>query len=335
MRIGLACTALVLATLSTTAPISRDPHRPIALSALVPAADPLHAHALQFDARFAQTAVEYLGSADEAHIPVLGRLPATAHLLGHARQFEYDVPKASGEALVRELLARVAGRSEAIRDSVAYFVGPLLDDPHWIGDVLRYLPADFRFHGDLFLIAGYDIGVAFAPHASLNAAHRHFEGHSRELLYYAIHELHHVGFMTYSPPPRLSDLKTCADVLQLVEYSTALEGTAVLAALDRRTRERALADDDDYSALGDEQRMEQDEARYFQEYDALKRRGLEVADAEALAVIERMSGGERLWYRVGARMAARVERTLGRSALITLITSRPTQLVSTYRQSSR
>ena len=335
MRIGIACAALALAGLSTSAPIPRDPRHPIALSALVPATDPLHAHALQFDARFAQTAAEYLGSADEADIPVLAHLPATAHLLAHARQFEYDVPKDSSEALVRELLARVAGRGETIRDSVAYFVGPLLDDPHWIVDALRYLPADFHFHGDLFLIAGYDIGVAFAPHASLNAAHRHFEGHSRELLYYAIHELHHVGFMTYSPPPRLADLKTCADVLHLVDYSTALEGTAVLAALDRRTRERALADDEDYRALGDEQQMEQDEARYFQEYDALKRRGVAVADADALAVIERMSGGERLWYRVGARMAARVERTLGRSALITLITSRPAQLVSTYRQIGR
>ncbi len=78
--------------------------------------------------------------------------------------------------------------------------------------------------------------------------------------------------------------------------------------------------------------MEQDEAHYFQEYDALERRGAAIADADALAVIERMSGGERLWYRVGARMAARIERTLGRSALITLITSRPAQLVSTYRQ---
>ena len=301
----------------------------------MPATDPLHAHSLQFDARFAQMAAEYLGSADQAAIPVLASLPATAHLLAHARQFESDVPKGSGESLVRELLARVAGRGEAIRGSVAYFVGPLLDDPHWIADALRYLPADFRFHGNLYLIAGYDIGVSFAPHASLNAAHRHFEGHSRELLYYAIHELHHVGFMTYAPPPRLADLKTCADVLHLVDYSTALEGTAVIAALDRRTRERALADDEDYGALGDEPRMERDEARYFQEYDALKRRGVAVADADAWAVIERMSGGERLWYRVGARMAARVERTLGRSALITLITRRPTQLVSTYRQIAR
>jgi hypothetical protein len=174
--------------------------------------------------------------------------------------------------------------------------------------------------------------VALAPNASLNAAHPHFEGHSRELLYYAIHELHHVGFMTYSPPPRMADFKTCADVLRLIEYSTALEGTAVLAALGRRSAEHALGDDEDYVALGDDRRMAKDEERYFQDYDALKRRGIDAADKNAFAVIERMSGGERLWYRVGARMAARVERALGRPALIAIVTRQPERLVSTYRQ---
>ena len=332
LRIGLSCVALALGGLSTGAPASRDPHHIIALRELVPAADPLRAHALLFDARFAQAAAEYLGSPKETTVPFLARLPATEHLLAHARQFDYAVAKDSGEALVRELLARVAGRREAILESIAYFMGPMLDDPRWISDALRYLPADFRFHGDLFLVAGYDIGVALAPHASLNAAHRHFEGHPRELLYYAIHELHHVGFMTYSRPPGIADLRTCADVLHLIDYSTALEGMAVLAARDRRMREHAMADDEDYVALADEKRMEQDEARYFQEYDALRRRGVDAADKDALAVIERMSGGERLWYRVGARMAARLEQALGRSTMVTLVTHKPERLVPTYRQ---
>jgi hypothetical protein len=58
----------------------------------------------------------------------------------------------------------------------------------------------------------------------------------------------------------------------------------------------------------------------------------EVADQDALAVIERMSGGERLWYRVGARMAARLEQARGRSAMVTLVTQKPERLVPTYRQ---
>ena len=117
----------------------------------------------------------------------------------------------------------------------------------------------------------------------------------------------------------------------MVEYSTALEGTAVLAGLARRARDGALADDDDYAALGDAARMQRNEARYLREFDSLRRRGIEPADEAALAVLERMSSGERLWYRVGARMAERIEREQGRPALIALITEKPGTLVSTYR----
>jgi hypothetical protein len=328
MRFSVACGVSIFAALSA---LGQSPREPIALSGLVSSTDPLHHHDLQFDARFAEFGADYLESGDRRAIPALAGLPASRHLLAHARQFNYDVPKNSSRALVDELMDRSTGRLAAMRAAIAYFRGPLLDDPHWINDALAYLPADFRFQGTLFLISGYDIGVALSPDASLNAAHRHFEGRPRELLYYAVHELHHVGLMAYAPPPRIDDLKTCADVLHMVEYSTALEGTAVLAGLARRARDGALADDDDYAALGDAARMQRNEARYLREFDSLRRRGIEPADEAALAVLERMSSGERLWYRVGARMAERIEREQGRPALIALITEKPGTLVSTYR----
>lgn len=55
------------------------------------------------------------------------------------------------------------------------------------------------------------------------------------------------------------------------------------------------------------------------------------ASLSGVAVIERMSGGERLWYRVGARMARRVEASRGRNAMIELALHGD-RLVSTYRQ---
>jgi hypothetical protein len=207
----------------------------------------------------------------------------------------------------------------------------MLSDPRWVEDVLRYLPPDFRFHGSLFLTYGYDIGVAMAPNASLNGAHPHFDGHARELLYYAIHELHHIGYQTYRRPPSVVDLRTCEDVLRLVDDSTQLEGMAVLVARSRRASDGALQDDGDYVALDDAPRMEKLEAQYFQDYDYLVRRGREPADQAAMSVIERMSSGDRLWYRVGARMAARIERERGRPALIDLIVRREPAFVATYR----
>lgn len=313
---------------------AQSPRRePAALKDLVPAGDSLASQGLQFDASFAQRGIEYLRSGDAAILRELANSAAAAHLLNHARNFDYDVPKESTDALVADLLVPAEKHRDRIggcEKIIQYFYGPMLRDPRWILDTLRYLPEEFRFRGALFLTYGYDIGVAFGSNASLNCTHRRFEEHPSELLYYAIHELHHVGFMAYQPPPKLADLKTCADVLALVRYSTQLEGMAVLAAYQRRSDERALAVDPDYVALADEQRMQRDEASYFEDVRYLERRGTEPADSAAWAVIERMSGGERLWYRVGARMAMTIEHSLGRAALVDTIRKGPASFAETY-----
>ena len=312
---------------------ARPADRPVALRRLVPAGDPLARQDLTFDARFAATAVDYARRRDARLLDTLAALPASAHILGHARQFDYDVPRDSTTALVRHLLApspALAAQADEVERNIAFFTGPLLDDPRWVDDVLRDLPAGFRFHGSLFLTFGYDIGVALAPNASLNGASPRFDGRPRELLYYAIHELHHVGLMTYQPPPRIGDIKTCADLLHLVDYSTELEGMAVAAARPRRTADRALQADGDYVALEDPAAMRVLEARYVDAYRYLERRGQQAADKEAFAVIDRMSSGDRLWYRVGALMAERVERALGHDALVAIVAQNHPTLVDTY-----
>ena len=299
---------------------------PVRLRDLVPAGDPLAAHDLGFDASFAAQAIEHVRTNDPRLAARMAASPALTHILAHARNFDYDVPKDSRTALVSSLLGpqdRQVERSAICQQSLAYFSGEMLADPHWVNDALRYLPADCRFHGTLFLTFGYDIGVAFAPNASLNCTHPHFGTQPRELLYYAIHELHHVGFMTYQTPPRLADLKSCADLLKLVEYSTQMEGMAVLAAYQRRRADHALADDPDYVALEDAKRIQDDLATYLEDYAYLKGRGAQPADAEAWAVIERMSSGERLWYRVGAFMAQRIEASKGRAVLVELVKPGP------------
>lgn len=306
---------------------------PVALRELVPPGDPLAAHDLRFDAGFARDAIEYLRTHDPALAARMDGSAAVTHILNHALNFDYDVPKGSRAALLESLLGpenRQAERSTACRRCLAYFSGPMLADPHWVADALRYLPAEFRFHGSLFLTFGYDIGVALAPNASLNCTHPHFDGPPRELLYYAIHELHHVGFMDYQTPPKLADVKTCADLLRLVEYSTQMEGMAVLAAYQRRRDDHALADDADYVALEDGNRMRADLASYFRDYRYLAGRGGRPADADAWAGIERMSSGERLWYRVGAVMAQRIEQSKGRATLVALVGRGPATFMAAY-----
>jgi Putative zinc dependent peptidase (DUF5700) len=331
---SLMVTAQIVAA-QIVAAQSRDSRKyPIALHDLVKAGDRLAVQDLHFDASFAQRALEYLRSGDSGVLAGLGKSPAATHLLNHARNFDYDVPKDSAEALVAYLLTprdKHLEEAEACEQSLAFFSGPMLDDPHWVEDTLRYLPEDFRFRGSLFLTFGYDIGVAIAPTASLNCAALHFKGHPRELMYYAIHELHHAGFMTYQPPPKLSELKTCADILRLVQYSTQLEGMAVYAAYERRRQEHALGDDGDYVALEDVARMQHDEMLYFEDVHYLEGRVAQPADADAWAVVHRMSSGERLWYRVGARMAERIENVSGRAALVELVKQGPSSFLGAYR----
>ncbi|GEM_PF-920726 len=308
----------------------------VALADLVGRDEPLAKQDLRFDARFAADALSYLKSGKPLFLDRLTRSPAALHLLNHARNFENsDVPRDSVRALVVSLLEPRDERlkqAATCESSLAFFTGPMLDHPHWLDDVLRYLPKGFCFHGSLFLTFGYDLGVSFAPNASLNGASPHFNGHPRELLYYAIHELHHVGFMTIHPPPRFSDVRTCRDLFKAVQYLTQLEGMAVLAATERRRSEHALSDDADYVALQDEQRMQRDEALYFKEYDGLEKRGDRPVDKEAWAVLDRMSAGERLWYRVGARMAGRIEKELGRPALVSLLEEGPESFFGVYRR---
>jgi hypothetical protein len=82
--------------------------------------------------------------------------------------------------------------------------------------------------------------------------------------------------------------------------------------------------------LSDARRMQVDLASYFNDYDYLTHRGSQAADADAWAIIERMSSGERLWSRVGAYMAQRIEASKGHVVLVALIKQGPAQFIATY-----
>lgn len=335
VRIILATTPAIFALAGILASLpAEDRPDPVAIRDLVPPGDALAVQDLSFDARFAGRALKILDSGGRETADALASEPAAIHLLNHARQFNYSVPHDSAAALVRSLLegeTAAGSKAKICRASLEYFSRPMLADVHWVSDVLRYLPEDFRFRGTLFLTFGYDIGVALAPNASLNGAHEHFAGHPRELLYYAIHELHHVGFQSLRPPPRVDAIKTAEDVRRFVEYATQMEGMAVAAAWERRRLEGALGDAGDYVALSDESVMRAEEARYFELYDGLLAEGDPKDADEALARIDRFSSGDRLWYRVGARMAAAIEKEKGRAALVGMIGGDPAEFIAAYR----
>jgi hypothetical protein len=291
---------------------------------LVPA--PPRIQGLTLDSAFAQEALRWLDIPNGQSLSKLENAPALAHLLRHARHWDYEVPKESPAALATHLLDKVRkqpGGTATLRASLAHFEGPLRTDP-WASEVLACLPKGFQFKGaTLFLTCGYDIGVATLGQASLNGAHPRFQGHPRELTYYAIHELHHVGYMAFHPPLSLGELRTCGDLLRFVEYSAHMEGMAVWAAYARRERDGALGDDGDYVALGDPERMARYVRAFFAIHDGLASRRNAPLTPQDWALLEELAGGDRLWYRVGAQMARDLERTRGRDALRRLVQEGP------------
>ena len=101
----------------------------------------------------------------------------------------------------------------------------------------KHLPRDTDLECRLFGEVGYDIGVVSGGDAYLNLGHPHFTLDTGELVFFAVHELHHVGYTIYNPLYTLGGVKTTRDLEHVVRYSTHMEGTAVYAPYDLRGRE--------------------------------------------------------------------------------------------------
>ena len=201
-----------------------------------------------------------------------------------------------------------------------------------LGEVAKFLPPDielsFKIHG----IVGYDIGIVFNGDAFLNLAAKHYEKDSRELLYFAMHESHHVGYTHYNPLYSFSDLETMRDLLDIVRYSTHLEGLATYAPLERRRKDNGL-EHQDYSVLVNPEKVDERCSSYWAllgQIEDEKERRIEDRDFE---VIERMSGrNERLWYIAGAEMCRSIDKTLGRDRLRATVTRGPLDFFRAYEE---
>ncbi|MFO0564088.1 MAG: hypothetical protein U0263_00420 [Polyangiaceae bacterium] len=108
------------------------------------------------------------------------------------------------------------------------------------------LPPEGRFAGTVYLVMGYDIGVAAPPDIVLNVAHEHFLHDPSELGFYATHEAHHVGFLGSRRAPELVELNEPQRLESVVRYMTQLEGMGVHAAWPHAGELGALAADRDY-----------------------------------------------------------------------------------------
>jgi hypothetical protein len=180
-------------------------------------------------------------------------------------------------------------------------------------EAAQRLPAGVTFKGRIYLVAGYDIGVAAPPDIALNVHHTSFERDPEEMCFYAAHEAHHVGYMSLRSMPSMRTLEQPNALFSLVRYMTQMEGMGVHAAYALRVQRGALGHDPDYAIYADLDVRKHVCERYGQAILGLRGRA---AAALLGPVLEAMSSGERLWYRMGALAAWTLEQAHGKQALI-------------------
>lgn len=280
----------------------------------------------QIDIRFAKLALEYLVTGDRELLSLIVETRATDHITAHAQRVSISDVAPSTQVLVEQVLTSpsvVDADLDEIRARLAMVEADRETLSRCWEEAAYYLPEGALSDATLFLTIGYDIGVAVSGNASLNLAHPHFAKNPDELWFYCVHELHHAGFQKFHDLPRLADINLTSDLAALIRYLTAMEGLAVHAARKWRTAVGAMETDSDYLALLDHQRMDVYEKEYLALYRDLvaeKPRPLEEGDWD---IVERMSTGDRLWYRVGALMASRIEDVFGRDILVDTIVDGP------------
>lgn len=180
---------------------------------------------------------------------------------------------------------------------------------------IEYLPTHLPSAFSIYLVMGYDIGIASPPDIVLNVGHQHFMQEPQELGYYATHEAHHVGFMRNSPIPPMNELNDPVQLEKLVGYFTQLEGMAVHAVYEIRKEQSALSGDADYLIYTDPDMAQRVVKRYGELVTKIRYSSYVSNDTLGM-ILTAMSSGERLWYQFGALVAWTIEKKHGRNILV-------------------
>jgi hypothetical protein len=199
-----------------------------------------------------------------------------------------------------------------------------------INEVAEYLPKDLQLECKLYTMVGYDVGIVSEGSALLNIAHPYFEKNPCELIFIAMHEVHHVGYVHYNPTFSFAEIKRLSDLKDAVRYSTHLEGLAVYAPLRKRVEAGCIVHED-YSALMDEEIAQQRMLQYFDLVTELERKSDRTMTDDDFGIFEPMSEkGTRLWYVTGAYMAKMIDERLGRKVLIDTVGQGPNSFFDLY-----
>jgi len=289
---------------------------------------------LVYDFTFAELVIKFLETANIDCLNKISELDATEHIFNHALRFNNGISTDSKLKFITSLLTPIDKHKEflpCIIRNIEYAKEHIANHNIVEKTALEFLPEDFSFLGSLFFTVGYDIGVAFGNNCSLNLAHPIFlKRDMSEMKYYAIHELHHAGFIVlkgFMPSFEISNRKEMACI---IEYLTHLEGMGTYAALSIREREGAMNTDNDYISLQDQNLLDSLIKEYFDIYRHFKDNPNKTLREEDWQKIGIPSDIKRLWYVVGAHIARTIDYRKGRTYLTKLISQPSENFIKTF-----
>lgn len=285
-----------------------------------------------YDFTLADLSEKYMETGNSAVLLQIIKTPGLRLLYAHANWSGNNSEMLSPAAFARKIIDRDNKKPELdiIKRNLSYARDSVVatDYPQQI--CLLYLPKGFKFSSRLCFTIGYDLGITYEGNSSVNVAHPHYLDNASEIKYYAIHELHHAGFFALKKYAPSLDIKTYGEMSALIAYLTHLEGMAVYAAYDERTKGNALNSDSDYVALQDTVRIRKYFQRYFGIYNHFLSNSTKILTEKDWSMFAELSSGDRLWYRVGSKMAETIDRKAGREKLTCLIAEPSENFIKTY-----
>ncbi len=285
-----------------------------------------------FDFNHIEYSIAYLRNPTIDNLTRIVESDGMDHLKNHSDRTGYYSKTKRKVEIARDIISQkylASGDLDKVEELVAYVKREREKQKDCVSKFKEYLPSDLEFEGKLFFTMGYDIGVSMDKNASLNLSHKKFIANREEIWFYCIHELHHAGLQHFHQFPDLSSINDGKKLFELVKYLTFFEGTAVYASYEARKRHNSLQDGD-YQALENKEQMRAFDEAYFATYERVKQIGNRALEDEDWELLNNLSDGDRLWYRVGAQMAQTIDKSLGRVRLNQLVESGHDRFFETY-----
>jgi hypothetical protein len=187
-----------------------------------------------------------------------------------------------------------------------------------------------QFPGTIYFIVGHGGAAPAPPDIYFDITLPRFERHPSSVPYFVTHEAHHIGYLRLRPLPVVDTTNDVEKLRNVTWALTQMEGMAVHAARERQMQDPAGKEDVDYDTYESEEAGTR-VAQRFSAWMSCLNPSRTQHPGDGTNLLDALSAGERLFFRFGALVAARIEATEGREAL-TATVSRPERFVAAAKE---